>query len=100
MLSDKELEVLENNIEKHGFNRQIDKAIEEMAELTQALMKLRHNGTEELIHNATEEMADTYITLKQIEMISGNRNLINVYIHEKIERLRLRNEAQDDGTGV
>ena len=50
----------------------------------------------EVLKNNIEEHG----IFEQMEMLFENRNLINIYIHEKIERLKLRNEAQDDERGA
>ena len=70
-------EVLNKAIDTYGATAQIDKAIEEMGELTQALLKERHSRmTEE--HNISlahvgEELTDVYITLSQLMIIFRDR---------------------------
>ena len=63
----------------YGKNPQILKFIEEMAELTQALLK----GDEKHI---AEEMADVGIMLEQVEYLFGNANLVSAIREMKIER--------------
>lgn len=54
-------------IKRNGFKRQIDKAVEEMAELQKALMKHKYceTDTEEVLG----ELADCFIMLKQVQYL-------------------------------
>lgn len=62
---------------RYGDEAQIDVAIEEMAELTKALLKLRrhyrsekpHGSAYNLIDNIAEEMADVQIMMEQITVM-------------------------------
>lgn len=71
----------------YGRNSQILKLIEEMAELTQALLK----GDEKHI---AEEMADVSIMLEQVEYLCWNTNLVSVIREMKIERQIRRIEEE------
>lgn len=75
-------QVLKNAIGKFGLKTQIDIAIEEMAELTQALSKFKR-GKE---HNVEEEIADVKIMLKQLEL-KFDKQKIDKIEKQKIERL-------------
>ena len=70
---------LERIADYYGRNPQILKCIEEMAELTQALLK----GDEKHI---AEEMADVGIMLEQMEYLFGNADVIGIMREMKIER--------------
>ena len=70
---------LERIADHYGRNLQILKCIEEMAELTQALLK----GDEKHI---AEEMADVGIMLEQMEYLLGNADVIGIMREMKIER--------------
>lgn len=88
-------EILERAINTYGDTAQIDKALEEMSELTKALLKLRYakpNGVERdiLMDAVSEEMADVEIMLEQLHMIYQNDNKVNEYRQKKIERLERR----------
>lgn len=88
-------EVLQKAIETYGEKVQIDKALEEMSELTKALLKLRYakpTGVEaDILRDAvSEEMADVEIMLEQLHMIYQNDNKVNEYRQKKIERLERR----------
>ena len=50
-----------------GVDKQTDMAIEEMTELSKALLKYRRNPTEEHLKDILEEVADVYIMLRQVE---------------------------------
>jgi NTP pyrophosphatase (non-canonical NTP hydrolase) len=63
-------ENLEKIIDTYGEQAQIDIAIEEMSELTKALLKYRRTkGNDAIVNNnVTEEMADVKIMLAQLEL--------------------------------
>ena len=54
-------------VNHYGVEKQTDIAIEEMTELSKALLKYRRNPTEENLLNIVEEMADVYITFNQLK---------------------------------
>lgn len=90
-------EIYSKAIEKYGADSQIDMAIEEMAELTQALFKVRryqkaHEGdyTTKLLDHVSEEMADVINTLEQVKMIYQNEDLIDWHANNKLKRLEER----------
>ncbi len=67
--------MLEIAIRVYGANAQIDVAIEEMAELTQALVKAKRYATDKDFDrfrgNVIEEIADVEIMLAQLRIIFG-----------------------------
>ena len=88
-------EVLQKAIDTYGEISQADKCVEEMSELTKALLKLRYakpTGVEKdiLMDAVSEEMADVEIMLEQLHMIYQNDNKVNEYRQKKIERLERR----------
>lgn len=62
-------------IHSNGGNAQIDVAVEEMAELTQALVKTKRYATDKDFDrfraNVIEEIADVEIMLEQLRIIFG-----------------------------
>jgi len=58
-------QILQKALNKFGQSHQKDKMIEEMAELTQALIKERHGEQ----HNIAEEIADVQIVLNQMKLL-------------------------------
>lgn len=64
-------QILLNTIAHYGIHSQIDMAIEEMSELTKALLKDRRNSTDETLDNIHEEMVDVQIMLDQLKIIFG-----------------------------
>ena len=84
-------DILNKAIETYGEHSQIDKAIEEMAELTKALLKLRYcekDFERQIVQDAvSEEMADVEIMLTQLHMIFGNTKKVEEYQIKKIKRL-------------
>ena len=87
-------DILNKAIETYGKHSQIDKAIEEMAELTKALLKLRYcekDFERQIVQDAvSEEMADVEIMLTQLHMIFGNTKKVEEYQIKKIKRLERR----------
>lgn len=74
-------------IDCYGKTPQVDMAIEEMAELTKALCKVKRAWSEEAIANILEEMADVQIMLDQMRLIYGQTAEIET---AKLARLQRR----------
>lgn len=76
----KEMALYEGAIEKWGKKAQMLKAIEEMSELSQALLKLVFNDEfgagdhDDIIKNIAAERADVSIMLNQLEVIFGDNS--------------------------
>lgn len=86
------IEVLQAAIEKYGAQAQVVVALEEMAELQQALTKfLRGNPDQK---NINEEMADVSIMLEQLKLIFNNRAAVTHWEHKKLTRLEQRLKTQ------
>lgn len=64
--SEEQLEVLETALDTYGYQNQSDILIEEMAELTKAIIKHRRYGSKETFDNLCEEIADVSIMLQQM----------------------------------
>lgn len=83
-------------------------AIEEMSELTKALLKYRRKeaqGSKDLEaarENILEEVADVIIMLTQLIMIYGGRDLVQETIENKVDRQikRLANTEGETGSEV
>lgn len=56
-------------IHRYGEAAQIDMAVEEMAELTKALCKVKRATTTAAVSNVIEEIADVQIMLDQLRLI-------------------------------
>lgn len=107
MFNEQEKSILQKAIETYGVNAQIDVAVEEMAELTKALMKDRINckfrkqGRFGVLLSGraavADEMADVLIMMEQLQMIFNSEYQVERIKKEKIQRLenRLR-EAQNE----
>lgn len=90
-------EVLEKAISKYGNRAQVDMAIEEMSELTKALLKCRRGCPSETVNdlqrmgeNIIEEAADVLITVAQVIMMYDYDNEIQAAVDLKVNRLRDR----------
>jgi NTP pyrophosphatase (non-canonical NTP hydrolase) len=77
-------------VKKWGRASQVLMAVEEMAELTKALMKFlnRDNESSEARREVEEEIADVLIMLDQLTIIFDERS-VHKQRFEKFERLRL-----------
>jgi len=75
-------------VEKWGFDSQVDRCIEEMAELTKALLKSRRKKRPiDWFTSVREEIADVTITLEQMTILFDGEESIPHYIEEKLLRL-------------
>ena len=96
-----EQDVLFSAIKLYGADRQLDKLVEEIGELLQALVKWRQGGDK--LH-LLEELADVYIMLEQAAMIldvpaETGPTLLQAAIDKKLERLRerIKKAMEEDG---
>lgn len=90
-------EVLQQAIDTYGTLAQEEVAVEEMAELTKAIIK-RHRAKDKgsydkTMDNIAEEMADVIIMLTQLLMIYENRREVQQAVDEKVQRLAERLDA-------
>ena len=81
--------IMLNALKKYGVDAQDDIAIEEMSELTKAIIKNRRYKTFSTLENLYEELADVSIILEQM-MMSLDKDRVQVYINQKLERLNER----------
>lgn len=80
--------ILLQAIVEYGKDAQTDMMIEEMSELTKALLKhRRYPGDESTVDNIREEMADVQIMLDQMRIIYGDDSQ---YREQKLHRLAQR----------
>ena len=88
----------------YGEVPQVDMMIEEMSELTKALLKHRRVQNEgcqfdyerECVNAVVEEMADVYIVLLQMIYLFDKPDLFDEYVRNKILRLRTRLSADEE----
>jgi len=87
-------EVLKTAIDFYGKDMQMIVAIEELSELLREICKYKRHGNN--IMEITEEMADVYIMIEQLIIIFGiNRDDVEFYFNNKIERLKHRIENEN-----
>lgn len=95
-----EKEIMQQAIKKYGWENQIDQYHEESAELTVALNKARRGQYKsQFIPDITEEIADVYIMLYQLQQIFDIKQAeINSETDRKLTRLekRMKNEGSED----
>lgn len=96
MKTDKE--ILSQAIEQYGLGPQLDMLIEEMAELTQAICKVKRNRQVNIdridtddhgnqnFYNIHEEFADVQIVMAQIESCLSHK-LLSIIRKTKLTRL-------------
>ena len=80
-------DIYKRAIERFGEMAQTDILIEEMSELTKAIIKNRRKPSERTKRDILEEMADVQIMLDQMALIFGDSR---VFRAEKIIRLENR----------
>ena len=86
--------IMQQAIKTYGVQAQCDVAIEEMAELTKAIMKIRrvaddYEKTQSALENLLEEIADVDIMIEQLKIMWGPRE-VEEYRRKKLERLERR----------
>lgn len=91
-------EVLQQAIDTYGSHAQEEMAIEEMSELTKAIVK-RHRAADKpsydkAMSGIAEEMADVIIMLTQLLMFYRNRKDVQRAVDEKVKRLAGRLESE------
>lgn len=81
---DERKQILQDAIEHYGPEHQVDRAIEEMAELTKALLKMRRPNQASWV-DVIEEIVDVQIVLDQLKMIYAWVPMVEVL---KLSRLQ------------
>lgn len=76
-------EIFETAIKVYGVSNQENMAIEECAELIQAINK-KHRGRQ---HNIPEEIADVEIMLEQLKITNDCHEEVEAIRKEKVDRL-------------
>ena len=82
--TDLELRVFESAIIQWGVDSQLNQAIEECAELIQAINKFRRNNDRD---NLLEEIADVEIMIGQLKIILNDSASIGNIVDSKINKL-------------
>ena len=98
-MTQEQKKILESAIKVFGVMRQTDKAIEEMAELTQALKKFRYPEKNlHILHNdVISELADVVITVNQLIMMYDTNNDLDRMIEFKLDYLSRKIESARNG---
>jgi NTP pyrophosphatase (non-canonical NTP hydrolase) len=87
--TDSQVHIMLKALQKYGVDAQDDIAIEEMSELTKAIIKNRRYRNFETYENLCEELADVLIMMEQL-LMSLDGDKVQGYINSKIERLEKR----------
>lgn len=86
-----EADILKATIEVNGDDAQLFVAMEECAELIQAISKYKRYDTGETLENLAEEIADVLIVIDEIKQICNiTDEHIKSYHDKKIDRLKER----------
>lgn len=86
--------IINQAIDHYGGQQQSDMMIEEMSELTKALMKYRRFGCgDDLLENVIEEIEDVQIMLDQMKLIYGSSKTVR---QTKLARLAIRMGMTED----
>ena len=92
------MSTLEKAVATYGKDMQLTVACEELSELIKEICK-NIRGSDN-VESITEEMADCYIMLRQLEIIFGIKmSDINVFIDEKLARLEKRMAEREKAPG-
>ena len=87
--TDEQINVLETALDEYGYQNQSDILIEEMAELTKAIIKHRRYGSAETFDDLCEEVADVAIMLQQMLLCTTDVDYDSI-VKSKIDRLAKR----------
>lgn len=89
--------LLHRAVRTYGCSAQQDVAIEEMSELTKALLKFRRAGTlvdektkGKLRSDVAEEVADVLITIEQLKIMFDIEDDVEDWKEKKLNRLKER----------
>ena len=95
-MDEKMTAILEENIKEHGVVEETVIAMEECAELIQAISKVKRYGfVGEYRDNLIEEIADVGVVIREIMMIFGiSVGDINEVFDSKIQRIKSRLEGR------
>ncbi|MBY6800145.1 hypothetical protein FCV24_12830 [Clostridium botulinum] len=96
MLNKDQIEQCRKIVESNGVTLQKFVAIEELAELQQAISKYQREQVIFNIDNITEEMADVYIILEELKYICAIyddeiKNQIGFKLERELKRIESRN---------
>lgn len=86
MTQEREAQILQRAVDTYGVEQQTDKAIEELSELTKALLKFRYEPTETRRNELLYEMADVGIMLSQLALMYGDFNEQEIAKLDRLER--------------
>ena len=78
----------------YGYTAQSNIIIEECAELTQAICKLRRAWSDSRLENVKEELADVLIMARQLRVMLGAEDIDRI-IGEKLDR-QIERIAEED----
>lgn len=104
MTTEERRALLDRAITAYGAPAQMDMAVEEMAELTKALCKVKRVScaaeAKAVLENVVEEMADVQIMLDQLRIIFHRSTEEVEEVEEaKLERLKNRLDGQNNWQG-
>ena len=87
--TNEQIKVLESALNTYGFQNQSDILIEEMSELTKAVIKYRRYGTDKEFFDMCEEIVDVSIMIQQMLFATYGKHIDDT-VKSKIDRLAER----------
>ena len=87
--TEEQKQIMLHALRKYGVDSQDDIAIEEMSELTKAIIKNRRYRNFDTLENMYEELADVFIMMEQV-LMSLDKDRVQNYIDQKLKRLNER----------
>ena len=87
MFNDRQKKMINKILEHHGFENQLFKTVEELSELTTAIVQYYNKGPgESRLMGVQEEIADVYIMLEQVRKQFMSQCELAELIEHKLER--------------
>lgn len=93
--TDERAEIVIDAIQHYGKDNQLDKAIEEMSELTKAICDFKREETVQNTVNVIEETADVFIMMVQMMIMFGANEVDNLI---EVKLVRLKERMEDERT--
>lgn len=103
MFNSKQKKMISMILAHHGFKNQLIKTVEELSELTTAIVQYYNKEPgESRLRGVQEEMADVYIMLEQIRKQFMSQCELQELIEYKLERecKRIETEVKDGNSSI
>lgn len=92
--------ILEQNLAHYGIETQIDKLVEEAAEMIVELEKIKQNSDSSALDKLIDEIADVEVALWQVKyffrIFVGVSSRVDYKVHRQLERMEKGARANDN----